>query len=599
MKNNKKKYFVIFGFALVALLGVSYALFSMTLIGQKKYTVKSGGLRIYLDESATSESISLENAIPVTDDEGMENTPYNFSLVNEEDEDLEYTIYLKEDEYANKTPSSAIRYYYTRDVENIEITRNMEDSKTEDGRFYLESGIIPGKNTYNYTFRMWINYEAGNEVLNTEYSIHLEIDAKQTISIYKEVALNGTDPVLSDNLIPIKIANDGTVTKASLYKEWYNYEKQEWANAVVLVDNTIKYKVGETIPESNIESYFVWIPRFKYKIFNDGNYTKLTGVENRVQTIEVEFENKDTTPSNGTAVGQWLSHPAFQAFDSNGFWVGKFESGYNGATTTEAAQVNSNDSSKLIIKPNVYSWRNITLGNAFDLTYNYLREDESHMMKNTEWGAVAYLQHSIYGSRKSVKINNNNSYLTGYAAVTEPTCGYSNGTSTSCNQIGTDASVTLPYNTEIGYTATTTNNITGIYDMSGGAHEYVMGYNTSASTVGGKSEITGIYGDFFTNSAWEKYYDKYSANVQTEFNTRILGDATGEMGPFGNIEDPDGISRARNSWYGDYGYYIRTNAPWFTRGGPWNLGVEAGIFNFNAHTGEVYGLTFRVVLTPQ
>ena len=27
----------------------------------------------------------------------------------------------------------------------------------------------------------------------------------------------------------------------------------------------------------------------------------------------------------------------------------------------------------------------------------YQRELDSHMMKNTEWGAVAYLSHSIYG----------------------------------------------------------------------------------------------------------------------------------------------------------------------------------------------------------
>ena len=52
-------------------------------------------------------------------------------------------------------------------------------------------------------------------------------------------------------------------------------------------------------------------------------------------------------------------------------------------------------------------------------------------MKNTEWGAVAYLQHSQYGSHEKVRINNNSNYLTGYAAIHEPTTSYT-GTSISC-----------------------------------------------------------------------------------------------------------------------------------------------------------------------
>ena len=79
------------------------------------------------------------------------------------------------------------------------------------------------------------------------------------------------------------------------------------------------------------------------------------------------------------------------------------------------------------------------------------------------------------------------------------------GTSIEGNKNGTTADVTLPYNTSIGYTASTTGNITGIYDMSGGAWEYVMGYNVNMSTVGGNSGLTSIYEDFFNNNHWEKY----------------------------------------------------------------------------------------------
>lgn len=82
---------------------------------------------------------------------------------------------------------------------------------------------------------------------------------------YKDSTLNGADPVLdNDKLIPVKLASDGTVTVASTKEEWYNYENKEWANAVILKDIPSKtYSVGETILESDIESYFVWIPRYR------------------------------------------------------------------------------------------------------------------------------------------------------------------------------------------------------------------------------------------------------------------------------------------------------------------------------------------------
>ena len=73
--------------------------------------------------------------------------------------------------------------------------------------------------------------------------------------IYKDTVLNGADPELKDNLIPVVINNDGTVKKADLSKEWYNYTNKTWANAVLLKDKSISYNDEEIIPESNIDGY--------------------------------------------------------------------------------------------------------------------------------------------------------------------------------------------------------------------------------------------------------------------------------------------------------------------------------------------------------
>ena len=301
-----------------------------------------------------------------------------------------------------------------------------------------------------------------------------------------------------------------------------------------------------------------------------------------------------------------MTHPAFLAFDTLGLWVGKFETGYDGATSTETAQVNNVDTSKIVIKPNVYSWRNMTVGNMFKNSYDYKRDLDSHMMKNTEWGSVAYLQHSKYGSQISVRINNNSSYITGYAATVEPTLGYNGGTSIDGNRVestalGVDATYSVNYLNSKSLVASTTNNYSGIYDMAGGAWGYVMGYTTGATTVGGSSEITSLYSNFFSDSAYLKYWDKYTiiSSNYVNYNNRILGDATGEIGPFGSEKDPDNNTRYKSSWYRDCAFFVDSSKPWLDRGGNWSHGVFAGIFSFSGKTGEmITDISYRIVLAP-
>ena len=208
----------------------------------------------------------------------------------------------------------------------------------------------------------------------------------------------------------------------------------------------------------------------------------------------------------------------------------------------------------------------------FKTAYNYERNLDSHMMKNTEWGAVAYLSHSKYGINTEVRINNNSAYLTGYSA-TDGT-DYSSYPKVS----GTTSDITVPYNTPTGYKASTTGNITGVYDMSGGAWEYVAAYMPSSRDASG-----------FTSAelnTYAKYLDIYPANSTiNSYNNRILGDATGEMGPFYFYADKDGNKRYHNNWYSDYSYFVDSTYPWFVRGGYYDDGVLAGQFYFGRGTG--------------
>ena len=142
-------------------------------------------------------------------------------------------------------------------------------------------------------------------------------------------------PELYQGLIPVSISNTGGITVADTSTEWYSYTKQNWANAVLVncADSSIKDKyftsdmkinqsmVGQTIDMSEVLQMYVWIPRYKYELWNAAN-----GSSNP-QMINITFESKETAKSSGSTNGTYLTHPAFTFGDSelNGIWVGKFE----------------------------------------------------------------------------------------------------------------------------------------------------------------------------------------------------------------------------------------------------------------------------------
>ena len=518
MKSNKKKQIFLTLVAVLSLIlitvGVSYSLFTYSKTGVTDNIVKTGKINfLYTEVSGIGKGISLTDAFPISDEEGKlqtgEGKVFDFKITStiEMNSSISYEVTARKKSDSTLDEDKVKLYLTEIDGTEEEILldkySNLTQTNTKVPDGVVEKTIYEGEvsaNTTNYEknfrLRMWIDNDTDfsqGDMNNKTFIITVNVYANGKVveqdKTYKEAILNGADPVISDNLVPVVISDAGVVTKADTTTAWYSYSDKKWANSVILKNENITYQDGEVIPEDNIESYFVWIPRYRYKIFNEGTYTGLTGIEDSTQTIDIIFENKETTPSTGTKVGTYLTHPAFLAFDTNGLWVGKFETGYDGATTTEASQVNSVDTSKIIIKPNVYSWRNITAGNAFKNSYDYKRNLDSHMMKNTEWGAVAYLQHSAYGSQSSVRINNNSSYITGYSATIEPTLGYNSGISIEGNRVestslGVDGTYTVNYFNNNSNVSSTTGNYSGIYDMSGGAWEYVMGYATGDQTVG-------------------------------------------------------------------------------------------------------------------
>ncbi len=426
--------------------------------------------------------------------------------------------------------------------------------------------------------------------------------------IAEDSCKNVSKPNLGTNekLIPVTISDDGTVTKVSEdNNQWYNYCEKIWANAVILKDGEETPEDNQTIDMNNIESMFVWIPKYKYRLWNVG----VTNPLYTVHSIEIEFDTTNTenvegvsckTPMNEENTqglsgdikecdnGEYMTHPAFISFGVDGFWVGKFETGYKNASNAENAIQANGESTNIVVKPDVYSWRGANVKTFFTAAKDYNTNLDSHMMKNTEWGAVAYLSHSIFGINKEVTNNNNSAYKTGYAAL--PTTDQSKFK----GEYGDGPEFNTVWNKENGFTASTTGNVTGIYDMSGGAWEYVAAYVSEPKTDNSgftKEDLQKIESKYFD------VYDKESTLNSPK--KMILGDATGELGPFDEYKDDDEYNRWHNRWYSDRSDFADTSSPWFDRGGGYHYGVISGQFYFGRPHGGTYPSNgFRLALAP-
>ena len=349
-------------------------------------------------------------------------------------------------------------------------------------------------------------------------------------------------PKLGSGMTPIKWNGSSWVNTTGSDKDWYDYTSKKWANA-----------------KTSDGSMWVWIPRYAYSI-TSGYHSSSAG------NIEVEFmkgltnetSTGRTTFQNSSGQGNWNIHPAFNYGQTvSGIWVAKFEASRSNATSSSAGSNNT-----IKIQPGVQSWRSITVNDIYTNCLNYNKTLNSHMMKNDEWGAVAYLSKSKYGKQnEEVDINSDSSYYTGG--------GSGNA-----------------YVTNVGQS--TTGTVHGVYDMSGGAWEYVAAYvnngnsnltNYGSSLVNGDAKTKNVY----SKGSSDSRDNNYSAN------SGKYGDAVYETSANGNSSS--------SSWYGDCSNFPYTSGPFFERGGNYNNGTGAGVFYFSNSNGISYGGdSFRPVL---
>ena len=192
MDKTKKKYIVLaivtIVISVIALIGASYALLTMTIEGDKKITLTAGILKVDFEDG---NYINLENAAPMTDAQGQKLTPYTFTITNTGNINAYYHVSLEED-VNNTLSNSYLKMRLTSD--NGYDSGVVKVSGYGTGSFDITSeATLKPSDKVTYQLWMWLDYNADNSAQGKEYKSKIVVtsyDREQGVTVSKALLNN-------------------------------------------------------------------------------------------------------------------------------------------------------------------------------------------------------------------------------------------------------------------------------------------------------------------------------------------------------------------------------------------------------------------------
>lgn len=397
----------------------------------------------------------------------------------------------------NIISNDLITYYY--DINNKTFNIKYNDKVYSSDKYEINNSdyYIVG---YTYNGEKINFYLNGNNIgtknlagsLNTTRTFKVGVDnlGNNSTLIMSDILIYNR--ILTDREININYSNNMNTTLEGLLSGYR-----------LFIPMTLKeyYQVnnnGIEINNDDVSSYMVWIPRYKYKLWNILRERGVDTYNAYLNGIDIEFErdtetsgviycndtncyNEETLTSEINVLdnNKYYTHPAFNknGEELTGFWVSKYE--ISDSNTLESKYGNS-------ILTNI------------NISYLNSLLNDNNIINNLEWGAITYLTHSKYG----ICQNNACTILDG------------NKTNISGNNI----------------IDTTTGNNYGVFDMSGSANEYVNNINRPLGDA--TKEL------LLTSGIW----NNDNANQETLFNNYLIRGGNTLNSSLYNFEYVDNIT---------------------------------------------------------
>ena len=264
--NNKKKKVIIIVISIIIILvlalAISYAYFSTQLSGSDQI-VKVGTLDLVLDE--TSEGITLDNAVGISDSEGLSLDGSTFELRNNGNKAVDYIIYLDDNTIGDNDTRIDDKYLkYNLNKNGADSGATLLTRIGANPNRVLDSGTIEGGGTNKYSLKLWITDEVDGNYSGQVFSGKLRVEVSQERE--KEVATVLLDSIPKKNQYDDGIDTFITGTDPNNYiwysgKLWRAVSVNNDAKTVKLVTqwniSTIVYNARghETFEKSYMEEW--------------------------------------------------------------------------------------------------------------------------------------------------------------------------------------------------------------------------------------------------------------------------------------------------------------------------------------------------------
>ena len=201
MDKTKKKYIIISVsivlVSIIALIGTTYALLTMTIEGDKEITLTAGILKVDFTEG---DNINLDNTAPMTDAKGQKTTPYTFTITNTGNINAYYHVSLEED-INNTLTNNYLKMRLTNDQGYDSGVVSVSSYGTGEFDIKSEETLEPSDKV-TYQLWMWLDNNADNSAQGKIYQSKIVVtsyDRKSPVNAVQLVKSKANEESLDFN----------------------------------------------------------------------------------------------------------------------------------------------------------------------------------------------------------------------------------------------------------------------------------------------------------------------------------------------------------------------------------------------------------------
>lgn len=251
-----------------------------------------------------------------------------------------------------------------------------------------EDSIDSSKKEYKLKTPKTLKTKSAYEDDDFIYLTHTFYDGtnRENLKIEFDFVKGVNRPLLTEDMMPVRTYfNEENVVYTEPVKDIYDEDWYDYSN---ISPNWANIKMNDNI-------YYVWIPRFAYKVEDFYVGTSLSNIPSSAIKVVFLKGTTDYMANEEILPAGYQVHPAFKYYNKNGqmvnipgFWVAK----YNVNDTVDVVYKADGEGDLILGAIDEINLEKLH-GNS-ESVVNYL---STHLIKNTEWAAVAYLSFATCG----------------------------------------------------------------------------------------------------------------------------------------------------------------------------------------------------------